>query len=133
MNPSPTDLESELNRFVVLHHQFPAGHARVEHWDLMLESEGKLKTWSLAELPRAGLVTSAIELSDHRIEYLEYEGPVSHNRGSVTRVLAGTYCWQVNQGEWERSAVLMFEGTKWELKIFRDGRESRASFNESSN
>ena len=73
-------------RFVILIHDHP--HL---HWDFMLETSGVLKTWRLAEEPRTGATTAATVLPDHRIEYLEYEGPVSHNRGTVTRFDAGTY------------------------------------------
>jgi hypothetical protein len=57
----------------------------------MLEAEGALKTWALAELPIAGREVSAESLADHRLAYLDYEGPVSNNRGRVKRYDAGNY------------------------------------------
>jgi hypothetical protein len=32
-------------------------------------------------------------MGDHRLAYLDYEGPVSNDRGTVTRVDAGTFTW----------------------------------------
>jgi hypothetical protein len=62
----------------------------------MLEADGVLLTWELRELPAAwggiGLDSvSATRLPDHRLVYLEYEGPISSNRGNVRRVVAGTF------------------------------------------
>ena len=57
----------------------------------MLECAGVLRTWSLPELPAAGKILVGQGLADHRLEYLELEGPLSGNRGSVRRVEAGSY------------------------------------------
>jgi hypothetical protein len=65
----------------------------------MLEREGVLLTWSLPALPAAwgGEAVVAFEqidatrLADHRLAYLDYEGPISDERGSVTRVDGGEY------------------------------------------
>ncbi|MBI1830138.1 MAG: hypothetical protein HYR84_01650 [Planctomycetes bacterium] len=76
-----------MSRFVILEHDHP-----VLHWDLMLEADGVLQTWRLAQAPDG--VVGAIEataLGDHRIAYLDYEGPVSGNRGTVRRWDAGTF------------------------------------------
>jgi hypothetical protein len=74
-------------RFVVLEHQTP----QTRHWDFMLETASALATWSLAEPPDAAATISARVLPDHRLAYLEYEGPISDSRGSVTRWDHGTY------------------------------------------
>jgi hypothetical protein len=75
-----------MPRFVVLTHDHP-----FLHWDLMLEERGVLRTWRLLALPEARRTVPACPLGEHRIEYLEYEGPVSRGRGSVTRWDAGEY------------------------------------------
>ncbi|MBW3596467.1 MAG: hypothetical protein KY475_04235 [Planctomycetes bacterium] len=80
-----------MPRYVVLHHQTPPEFGRPTHWDLMLESGGVLRTWALAEAPQPGKVVEAMRLPDHRLDYLEYEGPVSGNRGVVSRWDAGEY------------------------------------------
>lgn len=57
----------------------------------MLETGGKLRTWALPEEPVPGMTVDANALADHRIEYLDYEGPLSEGRGTVTRWDQGTY------------------------------------------
>jgi hypothetical protein len=39
-------------------------------------------------------VITAIATFDHRLLYLDYEGPVSGNRGRVVRWDHGTFSWQ---------------------------------------
>src|SRR6516162_7447107 len=81
-----------MPRFVILSHDHP--HL---HWDFMLEMEGKLRTWRLERLPAPGVGIRAEPLGDHRIAYLDYEGPVSGGRGSVTRWDAGEFEWGKNE------------------------------------
>jgi hypothetical protein len=57
----------------------------------MFENGGVLKTWSLPHPPEASQKVACTALPDHRLAYLDYEGPVSKNRGSVTRWDHGTY------------------------------------------
>jgi len=73
-------------RFVLLEHRWNG-----VHWDLMLERDGALKTWALAEPPRPGVLIEAGALPDHRLAYLNYEGPVSGDRGEVRRLDRGRY------------------------------------------
>ncbi len=80
-------------KFVILHHVLPDG----EHWDLMLERDEALLTWQLPREPvdESSLPIRAEKLGDHRKAYLDYEGPVSGGRGSVRRVDAGTFEFEV--------------------------------------
>ncbi len=73
-------------QFVILTHDHP--HL---HWDLMVERapEGLLRTWRLECPPFLGCSIHAEALADHRRLYLDYEGPVSNNRGVVSRWDAG--------------------------------------------
>lgn len=57
----------------------------------MLETEFSLRTWRLHAAPDSGGIIATEALADHRLEYLNYEGPVSGQRGSVSRWDAGTY------------------------------------------
>jgi hypothetical protein len=77
-----------MPRFVVLEHDHP-----VLHWDLMLETGDVLRTWKLTAPPEPGRVIAASYLFEHRRMYLDYEGPVSGDRGRVKRWDAGTYSW----------------------------------------
>jgi hypothetical protein len=78
-------------RFVILAHRTPPGYVRGDHWDFMLEAGGALRTWALENEPGGGKTIAAEALSDHRLDYLTYEGPISGGRGEVTRWDAGTY------------------------------------------
>ncbi len=57
----------------------------------MLEQGGTLRTWRLKQPPDAAGSIAAEGLPDHRLAYLDYEGPVSGGRGTVERWDAGTY------------------------------------------
>ena len=75
-----------MPRFVVLTHDHP-----FLHWDLMLEQGDSLRTWRLSQpLDSAGPI-AAEPLPDHRLAYLDYEGRVSGDRGTVERWDAGRY------------------------------------------
>ena len=76
-----------MPRFVVLEHDAPKG----THWDFMLETGTVLATWSLPQPPDAASPQTVEALPDHRPAFLEYEGPISGGRGSVSRWDRGTY------------------------------------------
>jgi hypothetical protein len=76
-----------LPRFVVLEHDGPEGR----HWDLMLQSGEALATWALASAPGSPEPVPARALPDHRLAYLDYEGPIAGGRGLVVRWDEGTY------------------------------------------
>jgi len=86
-------------RFVLLRHEVPGDFPRGSHWDLLLERDEACWTWALEELPRGfaegeGPATvSALRLKDHRKHYLQYEGPVTGDRGTVRQVLSGHCVW----------------------------------------
>lgn len=80
-----------MPRFVILEHRTPAGHCRPLHWDFMLQLDGVLRTWALSAPPGLDQIVEAEALADHRLAYLDYAGPVSNNRGHVSRWDAGLY------------------------------------------
>ncbi len=101
-----------MPRIVLLYHACPPEYVRPSHWDLMLEVDGKLRTWALPCLPSGWeaahartvaffpmcppladerQVIAVERLGDHRIEYLELEGPIGGRRGEVRRIAAGEY------------------------------------------
>ena len=65
----------------------------------MLEARGVLRTWRLSAPPKAGVAIAATASFDHRAIYLDYEGPVSGNRGAVQRWDAGDFVWQSDTPE----------------------------------
>jgi hypothetical protein len=75
-----------MPRFVLLLHDHP--HV---HWDLMLQADAVLWTWRLAAIPNREERVAATRIGDHRLHYLDYEGPVSGNRGHVRREDHGHY------------------------------------------
>jgi hypothetical protein len=80
-----------MPRYVILRHELPPHTRRPTHWDLMFETHGVLATWALDALPAAGKKVAAERLADHRLDYLDFEGPVSGDRGTVLRWDAGQY------------------------------------------
>ena len=100
-----------MPRFVLLYHECPPGFERPSHWDLMLQAGDALRTWALVQLPRGwqaareqtaiswpdcppaadSNAVEAEQLDDHRLAYLEYEGPLSGDRGRVTQIDTGTF------------------------------------------
>src|ERR1022692_2322126 len=94
-----------MPRFVILEHDHPT-----LHWDLMLEADGVLQTWRLAQPPAVAGPIAATAVADHRLMYLDYEGPVSGNRGNVCRWDAGTYTEEMDSQPDARRCWL--EGTR---------------------
>jgi hypothetical protein len=102
-------------QFVVLYHQFAPGSERESHWDLLLEQPyagcNELLTFEVSAPPQDwGTQTSAKRLHDHRSIYLNYEGPISGNRGFVRRILKGDAQWVT---QCENSLVLNLR-FRWE-------------------
>ena len=132
-----------MARFALLRHELPPSQPRASHWDLLLEVGDHLATWTLAKLPAAWMsnlgascaATSharvrAVRIHDHRLAYLDYEGPVSNDRGLVTRCDRGDFeveewrddlCRVVLSGGVLQGAVELqrVEGDAWELRCER--------------
>src|SRR4051812_46105534 len=83
-----------MPRFVILEHDHPQ-----LHWDLMLEVGAVLRTWRLAAPPTGGATVAAEQTFDHRPFYLDYEGPVSGNRGQVVRWDAGQFRFLLQEAD----------------------------------
>ncbi len=81
-----------MPRYVILTHDHP-----FLHWDFLLESGAACRTWRLREEPAAGTTVPAEPIAEHRRHYLDYEGPVSGDRGTVTRWDAGTFEWIISK------------------------------------
>ena len=107
-----------MPRFVILEHDHPT-----LHWDLMLEAGDVLQTWRLAQPPEGttGQI-AATALADHRLLYLDYEGPISGHRGSVRRWDKGTY---VIENESTAEVLLTFNGSllRGRAKLWQSEKE----------
>ncbi len=79
--------------FVLLEHKTTSGADAADvHWDLIVQVPGQalLPTWRLAENPLAAPTPITAErIADHRPAYLDYEGAVSGERGTVRRIERG--------------------------------------------
>jgi len=94
-------MQITMPRFVLLHHECPPNFKKPSHWDFMLQWGSVLRTWELRELPSAwaarlgevaeNATVRALPLPDHRLDYLDYEGPIRGDRGSVRCCDRGTY------------------------------------------
>lgn len=77
-----------MPRFALLEHDHPT-----LHWDFLLEAGPDLWTWRLDANPQTLAACRAVRIADHRSMYLDYEGPVSGDRGKVKRIAAGEFAW----------------------------------------
>lgn len=85
-------MNKNTSRFVILFHQVGARSDRDgDHWDLMFADGECLKTWAIEQEPHVPSVIKAVQLPDHRLEYLDYEGKISADRGWVTKWDEGHY------------------------------------------
>jgi len=75
---------------------------------LEIGTASPLKTWRLLEEPAIQTIIRAELIDDHRRKYLDYEGPVSGDRGTVTRFDDGRY--ELLSQHHDRGLTLKFEG-----------------------
>src|SRR5208337_3729408 len=95
-----------MPRFALLIHDSPRGL----HYDFFLEDGHMLKTWALPRLPEPGIEIACEALADHRPVYLDYEGPISGDRGTVVRSDQGTFVI----GTWtDNEVIVQLAGTKF--------------------
>jgi hypothetical protein len=83
-----------MPRYVILEHDHP-----MLHWDFLLEAGLVLRTWRLEEPPHPDHPVRAEASFDHRLLYLDYEGPISGGRGHVRRWDQGTFEWLADRQE----------------------------------
>ena len=104
-------------RFVLLEHVRDG-----VHWDFMLERDGTLATWAIESKIVSNVDLIATKLPDHRIAYLDYEGPISGHRGTVKRVASGSYLVH-EWGEQRVSVTLLGGQLSGEVELSRAGGE----------
>lgn len=73
-------------RFVILEHTVNGA----AHFDLLMEVEGEDRLFTL-QLENWPPPSKFVELEPHRRMYLDYEGEISDDRGSVKRVMSGEW------------------------------------------
>lgn len=125
-------------RFVMLFHKVAPAYlnltGRQDHFDLMIEStdDAGLITWTMSQNPfeemdatapvaassagtQSTMTAPAFRIENHRSDYLTYEGPVSNDRGHVTRVAEGEAKWIRNDEAVELE--LTFNATVFRVQI----------------
>ena len=83
-------------RFVVQYH---IKNALDRHYDLMLEREGKLATWSFPFPLEPGTKQRGMKIFDHRLKYLTFEGEIGRGLGRVSIWEQGEYVAYVWESE----------------------------------
>ncbi len=96
-------------RYVIQHHI-----CEHEHYDLMIENDDALSTWSITPGNLAALLNGnrieATRIQDHRKDYLKYEGPVSDDRGRVEIYDSGDCEMDINFEDDDRCFVKRMNG-----------------------
>jgi hypothetical protein len=91
INPSAPSPSGKSGRFVLLWHELDHIPDRQSHFDLMIEHAGEFITLELLQWPSEIEPIRGRFLPAHRLAYWELEGPISNNRGSVSRMTRGSY------------------------------------------
>jgi len=81
-------LASQSLRYAVLHHT----QVKNAHYDLLVELTpgGNLACWNADCWPPEKHPRPITRIADHRRIYLEYQGPISGDRGMVRRIAGGS-------------------------------------------
>jgi len=90
----------------------------------MLEQADTLAAWRLSADPTGpgAFPIDCLRIQDHRKRYLDYEGPISGGRGSVSRVDGGTYD---RAGDSRQACTITFHGLRLRgsFRLSRRGAE----------
>ena len=103
-----------MPRFVVHEH-----HARRLHWDLRLEMDGVLKSWALPKSPPliSGSKRLAVQVEDHMLEYLDFEGEIPPGYYGAGKVLI-----------WDKGAYELVERNKDKISIVFHGGKLKGKY-----
>lgn|GEM_PF-3518407 len=78
-----------LPRWVLLFHKAGSGLGRSDHWDLLIQNGNELDAWALDANPLEQVHCTGIRLAPHRLKYLDQEGELSRDRGTIQKISGG--------------------------------------------
>ena len=86
------------------------------------QNDKVLQTWSLDSPAVTGQKIVATQLPNHRRVYLNYEGPLTANRGTVRRELTGVLQWIRDEPEF-KEVILQTTSLRWHVLIQRESHD----------
>lgn len=100
----------------VMHSHF----ARSHHYDLRLEMDGVLKSWAVPKDPSAlnkkGVKRLAIQVSDHDLDYADFEGEIKEGYGKGKVEI------------WDNGTYELIEKTKDKIEFKLNGKKMKGNF-----
>ena len=75
-----------------------------------------LQTWALECEPVPGTTIAAVQLKNHRAWYLDNDGPLTGDRGSVHRKICGDFEWLENHVNFKLIRI-RFGQRRWTVAI----------------
>ncbi|MFC1669155.1 DNA polymerase ligase N-terminal domain-containing protein [Spirochaetota bacterium] len=102
-------------KFVIHYHD-----TKTAHYDLMVEHGDSLLTWQIDKSDIENLLVgkkiTCRKIQDHRKKYLDYEGPISCDRGRVNIYDSGEYS-NINWREENKELIVNGAILKGKLRI----------------
>ena len=87
-------------------------HATRLHYDLRLELDGVAKSWALPKEPLTdGTKRLAVQVDDHAVNYMDFEGEIAEGYGKGTVKLWDGGFWEPESVK-ERKIVAIIHGKK---------------------
>lgn len=95
-------------RYVIQKHQ-----AKNLHWDLRLELDGAARSWAIPKEPTSdGTKRLAVQVEDHEIEYMEFEGNIPEGEYGAGEVRIWDSGWWEPESLNEKKIVAILHGKK---------------------